>query len=471
MWVTFRSGVYDITDFVSEHPGGPARILMAKGSSVEPFWAMYRQHFTPAVQETLATLRIGSLDAAEAAEAAKNADANDPYAKDPLRHPALVVRQDKPFNAECPPALMSDSWVTPAELWFVRHHHPVPDIDADEYRLVVQTPKGKVSFSLSELQSYFPKRTVTTTIQCGGNRRSQFNAVAMTQGLPWDVGAISTATWGGVMLRDVLKAAGVPDDIDAAEADGVTDVQFVGGDEPYDASVPVETALNPRADVMLAFEMNGAPLPREHGAPVRAIVPGHIGARNVKWVKEVRATNEEAYSTWQRGLPYKGVSPNVKSFKGVDPSKLPTVMELPVTSAIVEPAPGSALEAEPDVSGEAPTDRMLVSAKGYAWAGGGRSIVRVDVSADDGKTWHTAELQPEGQQQPRGRAWAWTQWTCDVPVPAEVVKAGSGKVTLVCKATDSSFNVQPERADGSWNLRGILMNAWHRVPVEVDASG
>ena len=103
--------------------------------------------------------------------------------------------------------------------------------------------------------------------------------------------------------------------------------------------------------------------------------------------------------------------------------------------------------------------------RGYAYSGGGRGIVRVDVSIDGGKTWKAADLM-EGSEQDMDRAWAWTFWEADVSVQS--TDAGK-QLTVVCKATDASYNVQPDSLDGIWNLRGINNNAWHRVAMPVNA--
>lgn len=102
--------------------------------------------------------------------------------------------------------------------------------------------------------------------------------------------------------------------------------------------------------------------------------------------------------------------------------------------------------------------------KGYAWSGGGRGVVRVDVSADGGKTWKTAELNRH-ENQKLSRMWAWTLWSCTLPLP-EIVN--NKKVELICKATDISYNSQPDSVAGIWNLRGVLNNAWHRVVINVE---
>ena len=120
-----------------------------------------------------------------------------------------------------------------------------------------------LSLSLEDLKTKFPRATVTTTMQCAGNRRAGLNRVKPAQGLAWDCGAIGTAVWTGVWLRDVLAEVGV--DAAAAKRGGLKHVQFLPLDPPYDASIPMRQALDEDGDVLLAFEMNGEELTREHG--------------------------------------------------------------------------------------------------------------------------------------------------------------------------------------------------------------
>lgn len=435
---------------------------MAAGGSVEPFWLLYQQHMTAAVQKLLPPMRIGTLDASEQTDKDFLESSDDPYANEPRRHPALKVVKQKPFNCETPASFIPDQYITPTDLWYCRHHHPVPVVDPDTFRLRVEgegiEPRD---FSLQELKDLFPMHAVTMTLQCAGNRRSEYVKATgeATQGLQWGHGVISTGKFEGVRLRD-LVAACVPagDQSDAAlAAAGVRHCHFIGIDAPYDASIPVKKAMDAAGDVIIAYRMNGEDLPREHGYPLRAMVPGTLGARNVKWVGKIVLSPEEAHSNWQRGVAYKGLPPSVKNFDGVDPSKYASVQELPVQSAICAPAADVALDVEED----------SVTLKGYAWSGGGRGIVRVDVSADGGSTWHQAELG-QGQEQPLDQAWAWTLWEADVPLLAPL-EAGR-HVELVCKATDASYNTQPPEVAAIWNLRGILNNAWHRVSLDVTGS-
>ena len=244
-WVTYGSGVYDISDFIRQHPGGAKRIMLAVGKAIEPFWSIYQQHLAPdavdAVVEHLQRMRVGNLKEGEVdpetamrTEAESNRSINDPFANEPTeRSPALKVRARKAFNAETPTALIGDNWITPTNLYFCRHHHPVPDFDAAKYRLKV-CGKGlerEMQLSLDNLMYLFPKHEVVVTTQCGGNRRSGMNEFGKTMGISWGAGAISTAKWGGVWLRDVLRLAGLEDSTES-RMKGVTHVHFECMDKP-----------------------------------------------------------------------------------------------------------------------------------------------------------------------------------------------------------------------------------------------
>ncbi|XP_052525757.1 sulfite oxidase, mitochondrial [Tympanuchus pallidicinctus] len=443
VWVTHGTDVFDVTDFVELHPGGPDKILLAAGGALEPFWALYAVHGEPHVLELLQQYKVGELSPDEAPPAP---DAQDPFAGDPPRHPGLRVNSQKPFNAEPPAELLAERFLTPNELFFTRNHLPVPVVEPSSYRLRVDGPGGRtLSLSLDELRSRFPKHEVTATLQCAGNRRAEMSHVRPVKGLPWDIGAISTARWGGARLRDVLLHAGFPE-----ERQGEWHVCFEGldadpGGAPYGASIPYGRALSPAADVLLAYEMNGAELPRDHGFPLRVVVPGVVGARSVKWLRRVAVSPAESPSHWQQN-DYKGFSPCV-DWDTVDYRTAPAIQELPVQSAVTQPRPGAAV----------PPGELTV--KGYAWSGGGREVVRVDVSLDGGRTWKVARLA--GEKAPLGRAWAWALWELTVPV------AAGTELEIVCKAVDSSYNVQPDSVAPIWNLRGVLSTAWHRVRVSV----
>ena len=136
----------------------------------------------------------------------------------------------------------------------------------------------------------------------------------------------------------------------------------------------------------------------------RVVVPGHVGVRNVKWLTDIKLSAEEAQGPWQRGMSYKGFGPSTKTLDGIDVEAIPSLQEQPVQSAIMTPKTGSIFNPGPNLI------------QGYAYSGGGRGIVRVDVSSDAGKSWVTASLR-SGKEQPLDRAWAWTFWDCTVDIP------------------------------------------------------
>jgi sulfite oxidase len=448
IWVTYKDGVYDITDFVEGHPGGSARIMMAAGSSIDPFWSMYRQHQNPEVNKILEQHRIGSLEGGAA-----QVEVQDPYQNEPERHPALIVRSAKPFNAETPRVLLGEQLNTPNELFYVRHHLPVPHIKADDYRLTIEGEGCRsVHLTLDDLKSKFKKHTVAAALQCTGNRRHELKEIKEVQGLDWDVGAIGNAAWSGVRLSDVLKYAG----FDLEESPEVEHIQFEGYDNDgagtsYGASIPVQRAVYPHYDVLLAYEMNGQELPQDHGYPVRVVTPGITGARAVKWVKRISPARQESQSQWQQ-RDYKSFNPGV-GWDDVDWSSAPAIQDVPVTSAITDPPAGASIDPDEDE----------VSLKGYAWSGSGNGIIRVDITADGGKSWTSANLQHHELGQKRGSEWAWTLW--DVTLPLE--KADRSKpLQLAVRAVDAAYNAQPESAAPIWNLRGVLCNSWHRVELD-----
>lgn len=493
MWTTFGNGVYDITSFVENHPGGSDKVVLAAGGKLESYWNLYRQHYTsPTPRQHLERMCIGRLHPDDLkSEQCSNRDMKDPFALDPDVSPVMRCFVKKPVNAEPPGPLLTHSYLTPNDIFFIRNHHPVPpkvaktnfQIDDNEYKIdieIVGNPDRnreakKVSISLAELKKNFPVREVVASLQCGGNRREELSNIEQTAGTPWRIGAISTARWEGVYLSDVLKFAGIReackrelesefDDGECGQSDydnaGLSHVQFEGMDE-MNASIPTGKAMHREGDVLLAYRMNGDDVPGFHGFPLRVVVPGHAGVRSVKHLTKIRVSPEEAMGTWQRGMAYKGFNPSMRTTDGIEVSKIPSLQEQPVQSAITVPPPGTMV----------PLDEPL-TVTGYAYSGGGRGIVRVDVSVDDGDSWVTAELG-EGSEQPLHRAWAWTFFECELP-PEKLQQAAlkaesSGQpMRVLSKATDASYNVQPKTLQHIWNLRGINNNACHHVTLSPD---
>lgn len=449
IWVSYAGGVYDVTDFVDKHPGGGDNLMMGAGSAIDPFWKVYQFHKRPEILEMLEQYRIGSL-AKSTSESSKNT--NDPYGNEPVRNPILKVNSEKPFNAEPPTPLLIENFHTPSDIFYIRNHLPVPEVDEKTYRLEVDgLGVSAKSFSLEDLKTLFRKVTITSTIQCAGNQRSQMKKIKPIKGLNWDAGAIGNAIWSGVLLKDVLNYCDL-------NLDGnVQHVQFSGLDtspsnESYGASIPIEKATDPNGDVLLAYEMNGETLPIDHGFPLRVVVPGVVGARCVKWLERITVSDEESDSFWQRN-DYKVFSPSV-DWDTVDFTKASAIQELPVISAICDPVDGQKVH----------LNNGKVTIKGYAWSGGGRKIIRVDVTADGGKNWQPAEIVLQDVDAKLTKCWSWVIWHCEFPV-----SDGVNEVEIWSKAVDSSCNTQPETFENVWNLRGVTGNAYHRIRVTVDS--
>ena len=458
VYVTYGDNVYDITEFISSHPGGE-HILLAAGGPLEPYWNIYKQHDADWVRELLDELIIGELvpdEAWEQQQVENSTVGNEgPYSNDPVRHPALIVQSTTPFNAETPAQLLTASQTTPNDLFYVRNHMPVPVVDAKDYRLEVIHTDGSqlMSLSLRDLKTKFKQHTVAATVQCAGNRRNELSAVRPVRGGKWEIGAIGNAEWTGVRLCDVIEYALIHGNKSKTHRSSAIPkhICFQGLDSDpssgttYAASIPMDV-LRHTPDVLLAYEMNGEVLPVDHGFPIRAIVPGVVGARNVKWLGRVILSEKESDSHWQK-QDYRSFSPDV-NWNNVDFDAAPSIQEMPVISAIC--------------SHEIDEKQKEIVVGGYAWSGGGKGIIRVDVSADGGKTWTGANLKTKDKDEKRNEVYDWTLWTVRIPLPQKQ----TDQVQLVCKAIDSAYNTQPDSRESIWNLRGLLNNSWHRVHVK-----
>lgn len=449
-WVVKGKMVYDITDWVPNHPGGDV-ILRAAGGNIDNYWKIFSIHQKPEVYDILEQYLIGFVDPRDLVDGQVPAEAiDDPFQFDPARDPRLKIHTARPCNAETQPSELCDD-VTPNDVFYVRNHLWVPKLQQEEdHEIAIEFPNGEEKkYTLGELRKKFQEHTVTSVLQCSGNRRAHMSAGSRpAQGLQWGVGAIGNAQWTGVRLCDVLKDAGFPtDDL----PDDVEHAQFSGA-EAYGASVPIEKAVDKRGDVLLAYKMNGETLPRDHGYPLRVIVPGHVAARSVKWLNRITLSDEESQSQWQQRDykcfgPYQG--PNVEW------EKAPAIQETPVQSAITKTRDLTSADSKVlEVYG---LESDGVQLEGYAYSGGGRRIVRVDVSADGGRTWREASLL-EGC--PKGhKSWGWRRWRICIP------KDQVGREFAV-KAVDEANNVQPEHHEPHWNFRGNLTTAWQREPYD-----
>lgn len=450
---------------------------MSAGQDLEPYWEVYRQHLRGHVVDWMEKYRIGNLSKKEAEEASRSFTFGDAYETDPVRDPNLLPITQKPFNGEPRLDLLTRDYITPNELFYVRNHLPVPDIDPKEYRLIVKgkgiLPK-KHKFTLEDLKTKFPKHEVITTLQCAGNRREDLHNKYKREFLAPHlvVGAISTAKWGGVKIRDVLKYCGLPADelaLGQLEIPGLEHVQFEAYDQDetgvhYGGSVPITKVVDGLGDAIFAYEMNDEPLPRDHGYPVRVILPGHAGCRQAKWVHKVILSANESDKCWQQ-KSYRHFAPDINFEKDLaewPPARLdqaPISQTLPVQSMICNPPQNTILGGK---------NCTAITLKGVAWSGAGKEVTRVDVSIDGGKTWTAAELY-KPIKQGWNRHWAWTQFYKTVPLPEEIqnkLKRGEHvKLDMVSKALNSDFNVQPERMEPYWNSRGVGINHWYHVNV------
>ncbi len=346
-----------------------------------------------------------------------------------VRH--LILHREDPHNAEAPVALLCGSTVTASETFFVRNHGPVPVVDAGAYRLTLAGAVSRpLALSIGELREQFAHTTVTATIACAGNRRGELNSFAhVPDAIPWGAGAIGTATWTGIRLGDLLEAVGPTDDARHVAFVGLDQVEAEGGLASFAGSIPLKKALSP--EVLLAYEMNGAPLPAEHGFPLRAIIPGYIGARSVKWLSAISVQPAPSASFFQ-----------ITDY-ALDGEPLG---ELPLNSVVCRPASGDT------VSGPS------IVAEGYALAGGPRSVERVEASLDGGVTWIPASLAASREP------WAWRLWRVELEIP-------EGSCELIVRAFDSASGGQPEALASVWNPRGYMNNAWHRVSFDVAPVG
>jgi sulfane dehydrogenase subunit SoxC len=324
--------------------------------------------------------------------------------------------------------------VTPPGLHYVLVHYDIPHVDPSTWRLElgghIEQP---ATFTLDDLRVR-PPVTVPVTLECAGNGRALFEPRPISQ--PWLLGAIGTAEWTGTTLGPLLREAGI--------RDGAIDVSFAGidhglegdVDQDYERGLPVEEAL--RDDVLLAYEMNGQPLPPQHGFPLRLVVPGWYGMASVKWLRGIRVLD----------VPFDGYQ-NVRGYRWrrdeEDEAGTP-VDRMRVRSLMVPPGYPEFLPRQRR------TSPGTVTVLGRAWSGVA-SIDRVEFSADGGTTWVDAELGPEPA------TYSWRAWFF-------AWDAEPGEHVLCCRATDTSGETQPVDAD--WNVGGYTNNAVQRVPVLVE---
>jgi sulfite oxidase len=349
----------------------------------------------------------------------------------------MTVRGQSPFNAEPPASVLAGGEITALDAFYSRNHGPFPDIAHDQWRLTVDGMVDEpLTVTYDQLTLGFSAHSVVATLACAGNRRAELLNVRPIPGKdPWAHGAISTAEWRGARLADILEAAGVPDDDGLHVAFGAPDVaQEAVPVQSYGSSIPLSKAMS--AEVLLAWEMNSEPLPRVHGGPVRVLVPGYIGARSVKWINTITVQPGPSENHFQ-ALDYRILPPEADSDTAA-PGEGISLSSLPLNCDILVPGDDEEIPAGP------------LTIRGWALAGDGRGIGRVDVSLDQGRTWRQADLETPTSQ------WAWRRWSL-------TVQAQPGPLSVTARAWDDTGVTQPESPAHLWNPRGYANNAWAHI--------
>ena len=352
----------------------------------------------------------------------------------------LIIRQKEPNNLETPFDQV-DSFLTPMELFYIRSHFPAPKLDLASYQLRIDGAVRKpVSLSYNELRD-MPSETRVAILECAGN--SRVFLVPQARGAQWELGAVGNAEWTGVPLTALLERAGVEEDaceIVLEGADQGTPVEEPVPPDPisYARSLPRHKAR--QREVLIAYQMNGRDLSRDHGYPVRAIVPGHYGMASVKWLTRIYAVREPFRGYWQTS--------DYGYWDYLDGKPVRRALgEMKVKSEIFRPRVYETL---------APS--QIYTVFGAAWAGE-TEVTEIAVSTDGGQTWADAQFLDPVQR------YAWRRWKFDWLTPRK-----PGQYTLLARAKDANGSVQPDNHDQ--NYGSYVIN--HPLPIEIfvhDPSG
>lgn len=317
-------------------------------------------------------------------------------------------------------------YVVPNELFFVRNHTRTPHIEVSTWRLRVEGSgvRRPLELTYDELLA-MPSVSVLRFIECAGNGRSFFEAAygKKAQGTQWKLGAVGVAEWTGVPLHAILDRAGLKRSARDVMPQGLDDLRV---------RRPMSITKALAADTLLVYAMNGAPLPPDHGFPVRVLTPGWIGVANIKWVGHIEVSEEALYAPWNTDT-YVLLGPD---YQPTPPAKGPALASQSIKSAL-----------ELAWNGSLPAGRHLI--RGRAWSPFAK-IARVEYSMDQGKTWQQARLRDPNLAQ------AWVRWDFDW-------EAGPGRYVIHARATDEAGYTQPDQVP--WNDQGYLYNAVVGHPV------
>ncbi|MBA63234.1 MAG: hypothetical protein CMJ76_12825 [Planctomycetaceae bacterium] len=351
----------------------------------------------------------------------------------------LIFRTNDPRNGEPALSRLVQSWITPVKDFYVRSHAPNPEIDAGKYLLKVEGLVAKpLTLDLSALKR-FKRHKVVATLTCAGNRRTEFNSEAKVGGVQWEAGAIGNAEWSGFALSDVLKKAGLQDQAKHVWFEGLDKIQRKETTIPFGGSIPLEKVMQvaDKPEALLADQMNGQTLPADHGYPLRAVVPGYIGARSVKWLGKIIVSDRPSPNHYLANA-YK----IVKSTSPIDLAEAGPIYRYPINGAIATPeAMASVSHGLLDVTGYVlPTGRPDTQAQ------------RIEISSDNGLSWQAAQTFGKTSE------YCWQLWKARIPV-------STSTTFLTLRAFDSSGGFMPRRVP--WNAKGYLQNSWYRLPIKV----
>jgi nitrate reductase (NAD(P)H) len=389
------------------------------------------------------------------------------------RDPRLIrLTGIHPFNVEAPlSALYDEGFLTSPELFYVRNHGAVPQVDdaiIPNWEFSIEgLVKHPITMTLKQLIADYEQITVPITLVCAGNRRKEQNQVRKSKGFSWGAAGLSTALWTGVPIAELIRRA--------FPMRGAKYVCMEGADKLpngyYGTSVKLNWAMDPNRGIMLAHKMNGEMLRPDHGKPLRVVVPGQIGGRSVKWLKKLIVTAEPS-DNWYHIYDNRVLPTMISPEQSANEPKWwmderYAIYDLSTNSATVYPAH----EEQVCLFSGPETYR----ARGYAYGGGGRRVTRVEVTLDKGKSWALADIKyheddyrnaDENETLFGGRldmAWretcfTWCFWEIDLNV--EDLKL-SGDIMV--RAMDESMNVQPR--DMYWSVLGMMNNPWYRITI------
>ena len=349
----------------------------------------------------------------------------------------LTLLNDRPVNAETPPELLDDA-ITPSNRHFIRNNGiPPEDTNPDTWRLTIDGfVDNPLDLSIVDLRANFEVVEMALLLECGGNGRAFFDPPAT--GNQWTYGAVACSQWTGVRLRDVLNRAGVQSNVVYTAHYGA-DSHLSGDPEksPISRGLPIAKAMSD--NVLIAFEMNGAPLHPMNGAPLRLVVPGWPGSTAQKWLTRIQLRDRVHDGAKMTGKSYRVPNRPVAPGEKVETEDFVIIERMPVKSLITFPANGAASGLETEL-------------RGHAWSGD-RTVERLEVSIDFGASWQTV-----GLDRPVNNG-AWQNWRTTVRFPQ------AGYYEVWARATDSAGEMQPFAID--WNPKGYLNNRLHRVALFV----